>query len=252
MADLEAADDDRVTRLPRGHGVSAWRQIADFLEGEIGRGILSPGARLPTEAALAARFAVNRHTVRRALGVLAGQGLVRTTQGSGTFVEPRPLAYPIGSRTRFSEIVAAGGRDPGGSLLAAEDVAADAGLAAKLGIAEGAPVLRIVTLRRADGAPISLGTSFLPLPRFRGLDALMLRGLTLSAAFEQLGLPDYRRRETRIAGRPATAEEAARLELAPGRVVLVVESVNVDAAGAPVQATTAIFAADRVEIVVGS
>ena len=61
---------------------------------------LAAGAQLPAESALAARFGVNRHTVRRALGVLAEGGLVRTTQGRGSFVEQGPIAYPIGPRTR--------------------------------------------------------------------------------------------------------------------------------------------------------
>ncbi|MGK3945910.1 GntR family transcriptional regulator, partial [Streptomyces caeruleatus] len=67
--------------LSRGAGLSAWRQIADALEAEIVAGSLAPGSQLPTEAELAARFGVNRHTVRRALGALGEQGLVRASQG---------------------------------------------------------------------------------------------------------------------------------------------------------------------------
>ena len=45
-----------------------WRTIHDSLRGDIAAGRYRPGDKLPTEAALAARFCVNRHTVRRALG----------------------------------------------------------------------------------------------------------------------------------------------------------------------------------------
>jgi DNA-binding transcriptional MocR family regulator len=48
-----------------------WREIAETLEVEIARGHAAAGARLPTEAELAARFGVNRHTVRHALADLA-------------------------------------------------------------------------------------------------------------------------------------------------------------------------------------
>ncbi|HTN11112.1 MAG TPA: GntR family transcriptional regulator [Acetobacteraceae bacterium] len=71
---------------PREDGVALWRQIANALEAEIAAATLAPGARLPTEAQLAARFAVNRHTVRRALEEMSRNGLIRVEQGRGSFV----------------------------------------------------------------------------------------------------------------------------------------------------------------------
>ncbi len=62
---------------------------------------------------------------------------------------------------------------------------------------------------------------------------------------------DYTRLSTRVRARPADAEEAGRLDIAPGRVVLVVSSINVDPAGVPIQANRTLFAADRVELVIG-
>lgn len=242
--------DGDVTRLPRGAGILAWRQVADAIEEDIRSGRVAAGAQLPTEAALATRYGVNRHTARRALAALAAKGLVRATRGSGTFVEGAALLYPIAARTRFSEIVQRGGREPGGRLLAASSVAADPAIAEALGLAAGVDVLRLETLRSADGVPISFATSHLPLPRFAELPTLLREDLILSAAFERLGAGQYRRRETRISARPVRAPETDRLELALGRVVLVVDSLNVDQAGAPIQATLSIFAADRVEIVV--
>ena len=56
----------RADRPASGRGVAQWRQIADTLRADIAGGTLGPGDQLPTEARLAARFGVNRHTVRRA------------------------------------------------------------------------------------------------------------------------------------------------------------------------------------------
>ena len=55
--------------LHRQTGVAMWRQIADALAADISEGRLAPGARLATEFELAERFAVNRHTLRRAMAV---------------------------------------------------------------------------------------------------------------------------------------------------------------------------------------
>src|SRR5215469_4025220 len=92
-------------------GVTLWRRIADDLEQAIALGTHAAGERLPGEVEIAARFGVNRHTVRRALAGLTERGLVRAERGSGTYVAPTRLSYPIRSRTRFSEIVGAAGRE---------------------------------------------------------------------------------------------------------------------------------------------
>lgn len=68
--------------LQRRSGVALWKQIQDWLEFRIKEGELAPGSRLPTEQDLAERLGVNRHTVRRALSLLAEKDLIRTEQGS--------------------------------------------------------------------------------------------------------------------------------------------------------------------------
>lgn len=241
-----------IEALRRGGGLAAWRQIADALEGEIANGDLAPGTQLPTEAALATRFSVNRHTVRRALATLAERGLVRASQGRGTFVEAAPLAYPIGRRTRFSEIVTGAGREPWGDLISHREIAATHEGAAMLAVPEGAPLLELLTVHRADGVPLSTARTWLPLPRFSGFAGAYAASGSITRALAACGVPDYTRASTRIRARLADAAEAARLDLTPGRVVIVVSSVNVDGAGIPVQANRAVFAADRVEVVVGT
>ncbi|MGC5777304.1 phosphonate metabolism transcriptional regulator PhnF [Methylobacterium sp. NFXW15] len=241
---------ETVEALSRGAGLAAWRQIADALEAEIAAGKLAQGTQLPTEATLATRFGVNRHTVRRALATLAERGLIRASQGRGTFVEAAPLAYPIGRRTRFSEIVTGAGREPWGELVAQTEVTADAEGAAMLEVSEGAPLIELVTVHRADGVPLSTARTWLPLPRFSGFAEAYAVSGSITRALSACGVPDYTRLSTRIRARPAHPAEAARLDLTPGRVVIVVSSVNIDAAGIPIQANRSAFAADRVELVV--
>jgi GntR family phosphonate transport system transcriptional regulator len=240
---------DPTPSLTRGEGLAAWRQIADGLEVDISTGRLAPGDRLPAEGELARRFGVNRHTVRRALAVLATRGLVRATQGRGTFVEASPLAYPIGRRTRFSEAVAQAGREASGDLIGSATIPADRATAKALRLPEGAPVLELATVHRADGTPISAARIRLPLPRFEGLADSYGRFGSLTRAFAAHGVADYVRLSTRIGARLAATEEAALLDIAPGRALLVIDSVNVDAEGLPIQATRSLFAADRVELV---
>ena len=75
---------------------SLWSSIADTLRDEIAQGIFRPADKLPTEAALSARFGVNRHTVRHALAELAKAGTVHARRGAGVFVTAKPTDYQIG------------------------------------------------------------------------------------------------------------------------------------------------------------
>ncbi len=130
-------------------GVALWRQVADGIERDIADGTFASGERLPGETEIAETYRVNRHTVRRALATLSERGLVRAERGSGTYVEAPRLAYPLRSRTRFSEIVGAGGREPRGQLIGASEELATRELARQLGLKAGTPLIRIEALRLA-------------------------------------------------------------------------------------------------------
>jgi GntR family transcriptional regulator, transcriptional repressor for pyruvate dehydrogenase complex len=74
-------------------GTRLSEQLADALIAGIRAGQLKSGQRLPTEAALVARFGVSRTVVREALSRLKTLGLLESRQGSGaTIREPDPRA----------------------------------------------------------------------------------------------------------------------------------------------------------------
>lgn len=235
----------------RGSGIAVWRRIADQIESEIAEGRLAPGTRLSTEAELSARFGVNRHTVRRALASLAAEGVVRAARGSGTFVESTRIPYRVGARTRFTEIMNAHGQVAGGELLGWDAVPADGRVAERLHLDPGRPVLAVRVRRSSDGQPIAIGTHHLPLPRFQGFPAAFQALGAVSPALAACGVEDYRRVETRVTAREATGAEAVELGLEASRIVLAVDSLNVDGEGRPIQFTASLFAAERIELVVG-
>ena len=237
--------------LDRGAGVALWRQIAAAIAAAITGGRHAPGERLPTEGELAARFAVNRHTLRRAMEHLEAEGLVRVEQGRGSFVAEDVLDYPLGPRTRFSEIIQRQGREPAGRLLRLAEVSAEPRIAELLGLRRGAKVVLAERLAMADGRPVALGAHHFPAARFGRIAALLRADPSITKALAACGVPDYRRQVTRITARMPTGEEAAMLAQSRVRPVLVSEAVNVDSEGRPVDATLTRYAAGRAQLVVG-
>lgn len=61
-------------------------ELVDALGDRIREGALTPGDKLPTEAAVMAEFGVSRTVVREAISKLQAAGLVDTRHGVGTFV----------------------------------------------------------------------------------------------------------------------------------------------------------------------
>jgi GntR family phosphonate transport system transcriptional regulator len=233
-------------------GVALWRRIADDVEQEIAAGTYAAGDRLPGEVDIALRFGVNRHTVRRALAELAQRGLVRAERGSGTFVEPRRIVYPIGERTRFSEIVGGAGREVGGRLMADSEEPASGAIAERLRIPVGERVVRLEILRSADGLPICASTTWLPAKLLPGVVEVYRAKRGMTATLAHFGIRDYRRHATTISATSADALDAQRLRTVSGRPLLLVDSVDVLPSGEPVLTSRSRFAPDRVELVVES
>lgn len=227
-----------------------WSAIASTLTSEIGAGHYHPGDRLPTEAALAARFGVNRHTVRHALAALSERGLVHSRRGAGVFIAQRPTDYPLGRRVRFHENVIAAGRAPSRRISRAETRPCDAEEARVLRLKTGLPVHVVEGVSMADGQPIAAFRSVFPAARFPDLLTLVLGTGSITQALSASGLADYTRAETRLTAQLADPVLALALAIRAGAPVLRTVAVNVDAGGVPVELGTTWFAGERVTLTV--
>src|ERR1700730_6594575 len=147
-------------------------------------------------------------------------------------------------------MVVAGRREPRGQLIGAAEEPAARELARRLNLKIGAPLIRIEALRFADRTPICVGTTWLAAERFPDAGRIYGRVRSTTKLLEHYGVRDYRRASTRVTAAIVDATDAARLDLALGRPVLVVDSTDIDAGGKPLLTTRARFAAERVEFLV--
>jgi GntR family phosphonate transport system transcriptional regulator len=249
LAGNEKGWNDSVSGIERRSGVALWRQIADDIRAAIGNGVYDAAGKLPTEAALAAQFDVNRHTVRQALAALARDGVIRTVQGRGTELLPRTrVSYPIGARTRFSAGLGGQVAKAATRFLETTTEPASDEVAWALALAPLAPVLRMETVGAADGTALSRATHWFDAKRFADLPGHCAAMASITEGLKACGVADYRRLSTEIGAAPASRADREDLGLEAGAVVLLTTSVNADQDGHPIQLSKSRFAADRVTL----
>lgn len=148
--------------LDRESATPLYVQLSDMLREEIEAGHWRPDRKVPSENELHRTYGISRMTARQVLAQLVNEGLLYRVQGKGTFVAPRKigtraLAY-AGIREQLEEM----GYATKTTLVSSEVIPSGRSVAGRLGIAEGTEVGLIRRLRHADGVPISLHESYVP------------------------------------------------------------------------------------------
>ena len=230
------------------HRTPLWKAIATSLRSDITEGLNKQGDKLPTEAALAARFGVNRHTVRQALASLAEEGLVHARRGAGVFVAMSPTDYPISRRVRFHQNLVAAGRTPAKKVLLLETRSARISEAEALQIETDATVHVYEGLSLVDGTPLALFRSVFPAQRLPDMLSCLKADPSVTAALAHSGVVDYTRTSTRVNAKLATATQALHLHIAEHAPILRTISINADPDGCPVELGRTWFAADKVTL----
>ncbi|MDQ1153667.1 histidine utilization repressor [Brevundimonas sp. SORGH_AS_0993] len=195
------------------------RRIYADLESRILSGELAPGDRIPFEHELTARYGCSRMTVSKAIGELAGRGLVTRRRRAGTFVaQPKAHAAVLAIPDLRAEVQARG-QTYGYALLArVERAPADAEEAE---LAAGGRLLDLTCLHRADQAPFALERRLIALNA--APEAALVDFKAVPPGSWLLESAPWTEAENRIAAVEADAATARLLERAPGAACLCVE-----------------------------
>lgn len=207
--------------------MAVYEDVAQTLEQEI-RQNLACGDYLPSEAELARRFSINRHTLRRAVDQLVEAGMLLRQRGKGTLVVEHALEYNIGARARFSEALEALGHATFSEVISRRVLFADERFSRASGMPAGTPILQVDTLRSVDGKPANLISHYLRREAFPGLE-LNYRGGSLHAHIEEHHGIKLLRKQALISATLPNQREADFLQYPRHMPVLVVKSNNVRA-----------------------
>ena len=134
--------------------LAPYARVKQHLKRQLARGRFAPGARMPSEAALVARFGVSRMTVLRALRELQAEGLVERVQGVGTFAAALHRVASTLTLRDLQEEIAARGHVHGARVQLAREERAGAALAERLGLAEGDAVFHTLIVHCENGVPL--------------------------------------------------------------------------------------------------
>lgn len=149
-------------------GLPAYIRLRNAFTRAVEDGTWQPDQAIPSEAELAAQYAVAVGTVRKAIDGLVADRILQRFQGRGTFVR-RPEFNS--SLLRFFRLVGPDGAPatPKSVILAREVLPASARVAEALKLRAGAKIIRLHRLRLVDEAPILHEEISIPLTRFRPL-----------------------------------------------------------------------------------
>lgn len=200
------------------------------------------GEYLPSEATLADRFGVNRHTLRRAVDELIAEGRVLRHKGRGTCVLPQPIVYPVHAASAHSKILEGMGYRARAVLLGKRERPAKPDESLELGLREDEPVLELRTLRFLDDQPISLITHCFA-GRHRALVGAY-EGGSVREYLARRGVP-LRRLSTLIGARAPSQHHALQLMMPRHTPVLSIRTLSCGPDGMPFELSRSLARADR-------
>ncbi|WP_110686437.1 UTRA domain-containing protein [Salinicola aestuarinus] len=160
--------------------VAGLRQALIERIGELRAGGVS---KLPAERELMRSLATTRITLRATLGQLENEGLIYRESRRGWFVAPPRLRYDLLAGIPFPEMVTSQQRRVATEVRSAARVAAPANIAGRLGLANGAPVIRIVRVRSVDGRRVVYVEHHLRPDCFPGILDFDLEAQSLTALY---------------------------------------------------------------------
>jgi GntR family transcriptional regulator len=235
--------------ISRVEGIPRYVKIRESLREEILAKRLLPGLKLPSEDELAVQFGVSRMTVRQGISDLLDEGVLYRKHGVGTFVAQPHVSRDHTRLTNFFETSKANHIEATVRLLIADILPARLKIAKGLSLKEGDLVIRIKTLRLADGIPVTVHDAYVPYKLFPQLLQEDLEARHLWDYMEQYGY-SVKWAVQRLEAHEADEEIAALLDIEEGAPILFKERTVYVEDGTAVEFTYCYNRGDRYSLTV--
>lgn len=187
------------------------------------------GMRLPDERSLSEHYQVSLSSMKRALELLAQEGIVFKKRGSGTFINPlylknRGLFKYEGSNLGITDSFSVPGKSQNIELLDYQVIKTDDDLKQDLFLTSSDFVYKIRRLRLLDDQPFLIETGFIPIKIAPDLNPDILKKSLFNYLEHQKN-----KRVTKsfltITVEPSTLEDQVKLMLEPNEPVGIIEGI---------------------------
>ena len=165
-----------------------YKSIAERLRIRLNSSDYNIGSPLPGEKKLAEEFAVSRMTIRKAVDMLVGWGLVVRRHGSGTYVARKDLHHETTNLTGLAEVLRRQGKEVTSQVLVFEVMPAPPAIASQLRIQINERIYFSRRVRYVDGKPLMLEDSYMPVRLFRNLSLIHLEGSKFDYIEKECGI----------------------------------------------------------------
>ncbi|MCT7792069.1 MAG: GntR family transcriptional regulator [Lactobacillus iners] len=187
------------------------------------------GMRLPDERSLSEHYQVSRSSMKRALELLAQEGIVFKKRGSGTFINPlylknRGLFKYEGSNLGITDSFSVPGKSQNIELLDYQVIKTDDDLKQDLFLTSSDFVYKIRRLRLLDDQPFLIETGFIPIKIAPDLNPDILKK-SLFNYLEHKKNKRVTKSFLTITVEPSTLEDQVKLMLEPNEPVGIIEGI---------------------------
>jgi GntR family transcriptional regulator len=220
-------------------------QIKEKLE----RGIeqKEPNSKIKSEPKLAEKYGVSRGTINKAIKELTNEGKLYRVPKKGTYVSPAKIQRHFDRLPSHSEDIKKRGLEPGVHLVELDRIIPEEEIRGSLNLEQEEIVWKIKRVRTANGEPIILSTSYLPIKIFPEI--------TEEEVMDSL----YQTLEEKYENRPMWAHEryaavnadqvvASLLDIEQGKALMYSERLSFSKEGRPIEYATSYIEGDRYEI----
>jgi GntR family trehalose operon transcriptional repressor len=199
-------------------------QIYQELADKIQNGVYKPMETLPSENELCELYDTSRETIRKALNLLAQNGLIQKIRGKGSIVlDTTKMSFPISGLVSFKELQDSLG---GASRTIVYDfglIYPDPWLARQLNVSEKSEVWKVVRAREIKGERVILDRDFF----IKKYVPLLTKEICEHSIYEylenEMGLPiSFAKKE--IVVEPCTEEDYRYLDIKDDHHIVVVKN----------------------------
>ena len=245
MTKPQAQPVSTVRPLDKSGFIPLYYQIQRALMEKISSGELITGDPLASEEELARLYQVSRMTARQALHGLKTSGFAYSQKGRGTFVTRPRLEKNIMHLRGFTEDMKHLGMAPSSKLIEQTVVNASEDIAEKLKVEPEEVVMRLRRLRLADGIPMCLEDSHIPLKQFPGLDKISFAKQSLYYVLRESYGVRVGWADEIIEALPATREESELLTIPKKASILSISRVIMTTEEIPIEVACSRYRGDR-------